>query len=662
MRITKVRVTDFQSIRDSTEFDIGDVTCLVGKNEAGKTALLQAMYRLLPIVDTDVGYSVTDDYPRRDVADYEHAIEEEEREHAVVAQLTYELDDADAGAIAKVFGPKALASREITISKAYEQDTITFSVLVDDQAALHHILSGYSVPEETRKAIESCSTPAEAKEVVTDLEQTEAIQSITEWLNEIVSAGSVKDYICDKILNPLVPRFLYFDEYYQMRGCDNIDALQQRVADEMLEKPDHPMLGLIRKARLDLDSLLNPGRTRDLKNKLEGAGNHLTKSIVKYWSQNKNLQMRFDVRPAQPADPQGMQKGTNIWAEVYDTLHMVTTELGTRSRGFVWFFSFLAWYGDVQRDKQNVIILLDEPGLSLHGKAQGDLLTYFEEELVPNHQLIYSTHSPFMIDPARFNRVRIVQDRSIDADQDLPDGEAGTKVTIDVLESSEDSLFPLQGALGYDIAQTLFVGPNSLIVEGVSDLLYLQVMTSILQAVGREGLSSGWTITPVGGSDKVPTFVALLGSQTQMNVATLIDFQEKDRQAIENMWRRKLIKKKQVLTYADFVDAREADVEDVIGTAFYLDLVNAEYAAALGEPVAEKDLKSKHPRITVRLEEYFAENPLSSGVTFNHYRPARYLAEKVGDLTVPPAVLDGFERICSAVNERLVRTRTVPGS
>ena len=38
-----------------------------------------------------------------------------------------------------------------------------------------------------------------------------------------------------------------------------------------------------------------------------------------------------------------MRSGTNIWAEVYDALHMVTTELGTRSRGFVWFFSFLAW-------------------------------------------------------------------------------------------------------------------------------------------------------------------------------------------------------------------------------------------------------------------------------------------------------------------------------
>ena len=215
MKLTKIRVTDFQSVRDSTEFKIGDVTCLVGKNEAGKTALLQAMYRLLPIVETDGGYSVTDDYPRRDVADYEHAIEEEEREHAVVAQLTYELDDADAEAIAKVFGPKALASREITISRAYEQDAI-MSVSSTMRQPCTTFCQATPLRDETRKILESCSTPAEAKGVVTDLEQTEAIQNITERLNEIISAGSVKDYICDEILSPLVPRFLYFDEYYQI--------------------------------------------------------------------------------------------------------------------------------------------------------------------------------------------------------------------------------------------------------------------------------------------------------------------------------------------------------------------------------------------------------------------------------------------------------------
>ena len=97
-------------------------------------------------------------------------------------------------------------------------------------------------------------------------------------------------------------------------------------------------------------------------NKIEGAGNHLSRKVLKYWSQNKHLQMRFDVRPALRGDPEGMTEGTNIWASVYDSRHQVTTNLGSRSRGFVWFFSFLAWYGQLQRKNEPLILLLDEPG------------------------------------------------------------------------------------------------------------------------------------------------------------------------------------------------------------------------------------------------------------------------------------------------------------
>jgi len=499
MKLVKVHVKDYHSVRDSNEFDIGDVTCLVGKNEAGKTALLQAMYHLRPIVTGDTGYSVIDDYPRRDVSDYEHAVELEEREHAIVARLTFELDVSDVKVIEESFGPKAVVSRLLSIWKSYEQDAYTIALNVNENAALQHLFSTFSVPDELRQQLSKCSTPAEAQTVLAETEQIDAVTNLLKWINAIQKSGSIKLYIYSHILEERVPHFLYFDDYYQMRGCDNIEALKKRVDAKNLERPDYPLLGLINKARLNLDTLLNPSSTRELKNKLEGAGNHLTKNIVKYWSQNKHLQMKFDVRPAQQQDPEGMRGGTNIWAEVYDKRHMVTTELGSRSKGFVWFFSFLAWYGDIQREKQNVILLLDEPGLSLHGKAQSDLLRYFEEELVGNHQLIYTTHSPFLVDATRFDRVRIVQDRSVDSDDELPLEEDGTKVITEVMEASDDSLFPLQGALGYDLAQTLFVGPNCLIVEGVSDLLYLQVMSGVLQSEGMESLSEDWVITPVGG-------------------------------------------------------------------------------------------------------------------------------------------------------------------
>jgi len=155
-----------------------------------------------------------------------------------------------------------------------------------------------------------------------------------------------------------------------------------------------------------------------------------------------------------------------------------------------------------------------------------------------------------MVDPANFDRVRIVQDLSVEHD-DPPPEEAGTRVLTDVLQASNDSLFPLQGALGYEISQSLFVGPNCLVVEGVSDLLFLQGMGSLLDALGRTSLSNQWTITPVGGSGNVPTFVALLGAQTNLKIAVLIDYHKKDRQRIADLYKKKLLTQKKVLTYSE---------------------------------------------------------------------------------------------------------------
>ena len=106
-----------------------------------------------------------------------------------------------------------------------------------------------------------------------------------------------------------------------------------------------------------------------------------------------------------------------------------------------------------------------------------------------------------MVDPTHFDRVRSVQDLSIEPNSDdLPGERQGTQVITEVLDATPDSLFPLQGALGYEIYQTLFIGPNSLVVEGVSDLLYFQTISALLQARGEAGLGAAWTITPVGGS------------------------------------------------------------------------------------------------------------------------------------------------------------------
>lgn len=654
MKLTKVRITEFQSIQDSTEFEIDDVTCLVGKNEAGKTALLKALYRLNPINTEDGNFDVTMDYPRQIMIDYEAEVESGHREPAQVVQATYALEQDDIAAVQKVFGPKCLKDEEptVTLCKGYSNKRAFKGLNVDTEATLNHLVKAAGLPE---TLIENLLAK-KAKGMMEIFESAEYPH--TDDLNQLkdkirrISESGASNVIYSEILRGRIPKFLYFDEYYQMKGQDNIDALKSRWDNNYLENSDYPLLGLIDRAGLNLDQLTNYRQTEALSAKLEAAGNSLTRRVLPYWSQNQHLRMKFDIRQALPADPPGMTSGMNIWGRVENTKHNVSTLLGTRSRGFIWFFSFLAWYSKLRQEGENLILLLDEPGLSLHAKAQGDLLRYFEEELEPHHQLIYTTHSPFMIDPKRFDRVRIVQDLSIESKSgDLSDEQQGTKVTTEVLEATADSLFPLQGALGYDLYQTLFIGPNNLVVEGVSDLLYIQIISALLQERGKEGLSSDWTLTPVGGSDKVPTFVALIGAQSQLNVAVLIDFQKRDRQKIENLYKKKLLKKNQIFTYADFVTSTEADIEDMFDVEFYLQLVNDTFEICL----TASNLLAGPPRIVKRIEQYLQDNPLPNGKTFNHYQPASYFSTNIESLKskLDEPQLDRFQKAFDALNALL---------
>ena len=654
MRLKKVRITEFQSIQDSANFEIGDVTCLVGKNEAGKTALLRALYRLNPINETDGSFNVTHDYPRRAFIAYEGQVEAGLREPATVAHATYELESEDVASIKDVFGPACFVSNapSVTLSKGYSNELEISEIEVNCREALIHLIGAANLPQQVASKLGDSSTAHDMVQILqAEAEQTEAIQNLTSVLERVAEAGFSR-YIFDEILMERIPKFLYFDEYYQMKGQDNLEALIQRVENGALDQSDQPLLGLIYLAGLKLEQLIDANETETLIARLEAAGNQLTQSVLTYWSQNRHLRMKFDIRQARPGDGQGMDRGTNIWGRIEDTKHMVTTPLRTRSKGFVWFFSFLAWYSKLRKDGENFILLLDEPGLSLHARAQADLLAYFEQELKPHHQLIYTTHSPFMVDPQHFDRVRIVQDLSIETDSDeLPDERQGTKVITEVLEATQDSLFPLQGALGYEIHQSLFIGPNCLVVEGASDLLYIQTISAFLQGLGRAGLSADWTITPVGGAGNVPTFVALIGAHTNLNIAVLIDFQKKGQQSVENLYKSKLLKKQNVLTFADYVEGNEADIEDMFDPEFYLNLVNGEFNTSLGLG----DLSVTHPRILHRLEQHLESNPLSDGVSFNHYRPARYFSDKSSPFgaELSEETLDRFQQVFDALNRLL---------
>ena len=199
----------------------------------------------------------------------------------------------------------------------------------------------------------------------------------------------------------------------------------------------------------------------------------------------------------------------NLDAQHFDTLisdsnslYDVEVNLDERSRGFQWFFAFYMVFAADTDDGEadGAILLLDEPGLYLHARSQGDLLRHLEDDF--SNQILFSTHSPFMVPTHRLDWVRTVNIAE----------EEGTTVSNDPTGDAR-TLFPLQAALGYDLAQSLFVGPNNLVVEGVTDFWILSAVSAHLQAQRKVGLDERLTVTPAGGAQKVHYMVALLTSE-----------------------------------------------------------------------------------------------------------------------------------------------------
>jgi predicted ATP-dependent endonuclease of OLD family len=367
------------------------------------------------------------------------------------------------------------------------------------------------------------------------------------------------------------------------------------------------------------------------------------------------LEVVIEIDNAKPKDPPPFNTGMVADIRIKNTNHKATLPLSERSAGFVWFFSFLAQFKQLKKTagNGNAIVLLDEPGLTLHGKAQGDLLRYIVERLLPDHQVIFTTHSPFMVPMDRLADVRIVEDVIIEQKGKRPEVK-GTKVRSDVLEVSDDTLFPLQGALGYEVTQSLFIGANTWLVEGPSDILYLQVLSQALTKRKREGLQSKWTLCPSGGIDKIAPFVRLFGGN-RINVVVLSDIANGDKTKIENLRKANILKAGHFYTCADFTGQAEADVEDLFDADLFVEMLNGAYKPPAANVVTASELMaaSPTPRIVKKAEALFRLLP-ASVAEFDHFGAARWLLENPSILdSDSPAViatLDRFERLFKTFN------------
>lgn len=643
MFLRSVRIKNYKCIEDTGVFRLDKVTCLVGKNESGKSAILEALYKLNPVVADEGDYDVIE-YPRRRWSLYR---EKRETDPDIVLETVWELDDSDQEILTEKFGNKALSTKEVTITKGYD-NTLNWEISYNEGNILKYVLENSGLYKEEVDALKEIST---IEELIAYLEgKSNRSERENLFLENLIKTFPKKTVFSGvkNILQNRLPKFVYFPNYERMRGRVALHDLVNRKNQNKLDLSDRIFLALLDLAGTSIDEINKIGTLEHLYAELEAVSNRITETIFHYWSQNRHLEVEFRLDQGRPEDPPPFNQGFIFQTRIRNSRHRVTVNFEERSTGFIWFFSFLVWFSQLQKYYgKNLLLLLDEPGLSLHGRAQQDLLRYFREQLAPYYQVIYTTHSPFMIDPEALLSVRIVEDVVTSSGEVL-----GTKVREDVFATESETVFPLQAALGYDITQTLFVGKNVLLVEGPSDFLYLKWFSSELQHQNREGLDRRWVITPSGGIDKIASFVALFGGN-EINIAVITDFRSGLKGKIKSL--TELYRLIGVFTVNSYLGQAEADIEDLLGREFYFALVNRCYNLS-DEYTLNPKKEPKNLRVVKEVEEHFRTLP-PDFPEFDHYTPAAYLVENGKDLRneLPGlnCALDRFEQLFKDLNKLL---------
>ena len=623
MKLAKAQIKNFRSVWDSGEFTLDPaVTCLVGKNESGKTAVLQALEKVNALEPSNADFTNLD-FPRSGLTDFRNR-KDDDQVGAVITE--WELGTEDIAAVEEVVGEKVLRGTSVGITRGYF-DTTLWNVRRNDKQAVKNLLQEAELHDEERKPLAEQKTIESVRDFLASKESGEGglsprEKAVAAVIKEKYGTGSVWKAIVD-VLKSRLPKMVYFGSYLRMPGQVSINDLNKRAGAG--EEPGNEVF----LALLDLNGR-SPKELEDIgvfdlmQAELEGASNKLTKEIFRYWTQNRHLKVQFRFEQALPGDPAPFNAGYVMRTRIENQRHGVTTSFDDRSAGFVWFFSFLVWFSQARKNYgKKLVLLLDEPGLSLHAKAQEDLLRYFEERL-GDFQVVYTTHSPFMVDPKRLLRARTVEDRFIESNDPFgEDEDLGTIVGDRTLSTDRDTLFPLQAALGYDITQTLFVGEYCLLVEGPSELLYLPWFSRKLMSLGRTGLDRRWTLTPCGGIDKISTFLSLLSGQ-QLHIAAFVDFAEGGRKRVRSLRESALLSDGHLLSAEAFADQPEADTEDLLGREAYVSLVNDCYQLKVKERLPKKKAADAPDRVVKEVEAHFRVKATSAD-EFDHYRPSAYL-------------------------------------
>ena len=501
LRLRKFRVQAFRCIHDSGNVVVGDLAAFVGRNESGKTTILQA----LTMLNKDEYIS------ELDLCD---EMTERLKSEIKIVEGEFELNQDETEIIKERFHGIHLKNLKIFRTNKYPEIQYDFGDMKIGEEEDNNIeywqnitkqISNFteSIPNHISKKLDADffigNTPRDKKIILAELDEfnntvhaiaTEEQQVISEWnkaYNDLIKntekilidnteSEALKKFIGDNVH----PRFVYFSDYKKILGNINLTEYikeTENVASagiEYIEGFDRAetVRNLLYLAELDIEKL------QELKNSpsklikfLNTASKNLTQRLNPSWK-GEAINVELRLNPG------------NILSVVLSDVHKDGTITNTgllnrRAEGFKWTFSFIVNFAaETQKaELKEAILLLDEPARNLHPTQQmgiSDLL----KNLAGSNQVLYATHSPFMIFDYTPGNLLVVE---LDSKKHL------SKIFYDYWKADDATLTPILYGLSKGLVDSITdreIGFNSrplIIVETMSDTMYLNAFDKFLQ-------------------------------------------------------------------------------------------------------------------------------------------------------------------------------------
>lgn len=670
MRIRKVRIQNFLSIKDSGEIEIDNkITCLLGKNECGKTNFLKALESFSSDYEYSEEYLCSYSKTKEKLeggkikqGDIEMItlwfdVEKEDKEQLV--KINKKLAKVRTLEITKYFNDKytikspelntedikpdvndiikKLESELNTLSKKLEKHSKRYPTFVwskeEHKKHMGKFLSidfySENIPNAFKKLIDDLrNLPNRDPDIDSDI--INSTNTLVEIRNKLTD--KLRLNIENKILE-MMPSLVYFDDIERLE--DNV-----KIAEFISDSSRYKTLNnLVYLAGLNVEKLSDKS-IHERRSATEIASTRITGLINDSWKQ-ETVEVKLGV------------DGEDLIVFVEDKTEALDPP-SRRSQGFQWFLSFyINFTAGSEGELKNTILLLDDPGVYLHPSGQKDLLRTLEK-LSKSNQIIYSTHSPFLIDKGNLDRIKIVEKR----------GErVGTLIKEKFYDSDFDALEPIRAAIGATIGDSLFGFKENVIVEGWSDYLIIEGMSHYLNKSKKEFLDlSKVAIIPVGGAQKVPYF-ALMVWKEGYKFAIVLDNDNKGRGTAKELKEKHPIDENQIIILDEIVpeEIKGVDIttEDLIDPTFYNKAVNMAYKELFknkGQRDMEVDeLDSSIFMQTKKYSKFFRENGLGK---FDKILVAKEVYNITSDTSctdddLKESTIKNFEELFKTINDRL---------